>query len=100
MSTLSIYRDSLSLLTDLYELTMAYAYWKAGIADRQAVFVVSFREHPFRGGYTIAAGPEKTGLELSPGVVSVLAITLAFTLLIGLYPDPFIAMATRASSVF
>ena len=56
MSTLRIYRDSLSLLTDLYELTMAYAYWKAGIADRQAVFVVSFREHPFRGGYTIAAG--------------------------------------------
>ena len=56
MSTLGIYRDSLSLLTDLYELTMAYAYWKAGIADREAVFGLSFREHPFRGGYTIAAG--------------------------------------------
>ena len=48
----------------------------------------------------ISDATEKTGLELSPGVVSVLAITLAFTLLIGLYPDPFIAMATRASSVF
>ena len=56
MSTLRIYRDSLSLLTDLYELTMACAYWKAGIADREAVFGLSFREHPFRGGYTIAAG--------------------------------------------
>ncbi len=56
MSNLRIYRDSLSLLTDLYELTMAYSYWKAGIADRQAVFCVFFREHPFRGGYTIAAG--------------------------------------------
>ena len=53
-----IYRDSLSLLTDLYEITMAYSYWKAGIADREAVFVMSFREHPFRGGYTIAAGLE------------------------------------------
>ena len=51
-----IYRDSLSLLTDLYEITMAYSYWKAGIADREAVFVMSFREHPFRGGYTVAAG--------------------------------------------
>ncbi len=43
---------------------------------------------------------EKTGLVLSPGVVSVLAITVVFTLLIGLYPDPFIAMARQASMVF
>ncbi len=58
MSTLPIYKESLSLLTDLYELTMAYSYWKAGIAEREAVFVVYFREHPFQGGYTVAAGLE------------------------------------------
>lgn len=52
------YRDSLSLLTDLYELTMAYGYWKAGTGDREAAFALFFREHPFRGGYTIAAGLE------------------------------------------
>ena len=48
----------------------------------------------------ISDATEKTGLELSPGVVCVLAITLAFTLLIGLYPDPFIAMARQASLAF
>lgn len=51
-----IYGRSLCLLTDLYEITMAYGYWKAGVAEREAVFSVFFREHPFRGGYTIAAG--------------------------------------------
>ena len=48
----------------------------------------------------ISDATEKTGLELSPGVVCVLAITIAFTLLIGLYPDPFIAMARQASLAF
>ena len=56
MSIPRLYRHSLSLLTDLYQVTMAYSYWKAGIADRQAVFCASFREQPFRGGYTVAAG--------------------------------------------
>ena len=31
-----LYRHSLALLTDLYQLTMAYGYWKRGVADRQA----------------------------------------------------------------
>jgi NADH:ubiquinone oxidoreductase subunit 4 (subunit M) len=35
---------------------------------------------------------------LSPGVVSVLAVTLALTILIGLYPEPFISMAQQAIS--
>jgi NADH-quinone oxidoreductase subunit N len=39
---------------------------------------------------------EKTGLDLSPGVVAVMAVSLVFTLWIGLYPDPFIAMARHA----
>ena len=33
MGTLAtIYRHSLALLTDLYQLTMAYGYWKLGRA--------------------------------------------------------------------
>jgi nicotinate phosphoribosyltransferase len=52
----SLYRPSLALLTDLYELTMAYGYWKAGPADREAVFHLTFRRSPFQGGYTVAAG--------------------------------------------
>ena len=58
MATTRIYGQSLSLLTDLYEITMAYSYWRAGIAEREAVFGVFFREHPFSGGYTVAAGLE------------------------------------------
>jgi len=53
-----MYRQSLALLTDLYQLTMVYGYWKAGIADRQAVFHLNFRRWPFQGGFAIAAGLE------------------------------------------
>jgi len=45
-----------ALLTDLYQLTMAYGYWKAGKADQQAVFQLFFRKNPFQGGFTLAAG--------------------------------------------
>jgi nicotinate phosphoribosyltransferase len=59
MDTLKkIYRDSLALLTDFYEITMAYGYWKTGMAETEAVFHVSFRQNPFGGGYTIACGLE------------------------------------------
>ncbi len=51
-----LYSTSLSLLTDLYQITMAYGYWKSGTADREAVFNLYFRKHPFQGGFTIAAG--------------------------------------------
>lgn len=60
MNTLSPHeRCSLALLTDLYQLTMAYGYWKSAVADREAVFCVFFRQHPFGGGYTLAAGLEQ-----------------------------------------
>ena len=47
---------SLGLLTDLYQLTMACGYWKAGAADREAVFHLTYRRPPFGGGYAIACG--------------------------------------------
>ena len=49
---------SLSLLTDLYQLTMAYGYWKSNTADHEAVFHLSFRRNPFGGGYTLSCGQE------------------------------------------
>src|SRR5690606_31299819 len=52
----TVYKPSLALLTDLYQLTMAYGYWKHGRADRQAVFHLHFRTSPFEGGFSIAAG--------------------------------------------
>jgi NADH-quinone oxidoreductase subunit N len=40
---------------------------------------------------------EKTGLTYSPGLLTVLGVALVFTLWIGLYPDPFIALARQAA---
>jgi len=54
----SLYNQSLALLTDLYELTMAYAYWKRQMAEDEAVFHLIFRKKPFQGGYALAAGLE------------------------------------------
>lgn len=52
----TLYKPSLALLTDLYQLTMAYGYWEAGISNQEAVFHLTFRKNPFKGGYTIACG--------------------------------------------
>src|SRR5437867_5461571 len=41
---------------DLYEVTMACGYWKAGMSDREAAFHVTFRENPFDGEFTVACG--------------------------------------------
>jgi nicotinate phosphoribosyltransferase len=51
-----LYRPSLALLTDLYQLTMAYGYWASGQRDTLATFHLFFRKQPFRGGFSIAAG--------------------------------------------
>jgi nicotinate phosphoribosyltransferase len=48
------------LLTDLYQLTMAYAYWKKGMADQESVFHLVFRQQPFQGGFTVSAGLEES----------------------------------------
>ncbi|MEN0005390.1 MAG: nicotinate phosphoribosyltransferase [Bacteroidota bacterium] len=48
--------QKLSLLTDLYQLTMAQGYWKNGMADREAVFHLYFRKAPFGGHYALACG--------------------------------------------
>ncbi|MFH0726717.1 MAG: nicotinate phosphoribosyltransferase [Pseudomonadota bacterium] len=48
---------NLSLLTDLYELTMMRGYFETR-PDQQAVFEMFFRRQPFDGGYSIFAGLE------------------------------------------
>lgn len=44
------------LLTDLYQLTMAYGYWKLGMHERQAVFHLIFRKFPFQSNYALMCG--------------------------------------------
>lgn len=48
-----------ALLADLYQLTMAFAYWRTGIQSTQACFHLYFRENPFGGGYAVACGLEQ-----------------------------------------
>ena len=57
MSTLP-YSPYSILLTDLYQLTMAYGYWKSGIASKESVFHLFFRTLPFKGGFGIVCGLE------------------------------------------
>ncbi|MCC5920094.1 MAG: nicotinate phosphoribosyltransferase [Cyclobacteriaceae bacterium] len=52
----NLYKPSLALLTDLYQVTMAYGYWKAGKAEDRSVFHLYFRENPFNSGYTVNCG--------------------------------------------
>ena len=44
------------LLTDMYQITMAYSYWKNGHHNDSSVFDVFFRKCPFKGEYAIFGG--------------------------------------------
>ena len=44
------------LFTDLYQITMAYAEWKAKRHDEHAIFEAFFRKAPFKGPYAVFAG--------------------------------------------
>ncbi len=51
-----LYRHRLTLLTDFYQLTMAYGYWKSGTHTKEAVFNLFFRKVPFSGGFALSCG--------------------------------------------
>lgn len=48
-----------ALLTDLYQITMCYAYWQSKRAHEPSVFDLYFRTNPFGGEFTIFAGLEE-----------------------------------------
>lgn len=44
------------LLTDFYQLTMSYGYWKLGMHEQESVFHLLFRKNPFQGNYALNCG--------------------------------------------
>ena len=44
-----LYDNSLALLTDFYQLTMSYGYWKAGIDNQKLSSTCSSANVPFKG---------------------------------------------------
>lgn len=50
---------NLTMLTDLYELTMMYGYFKHGMKDKEVVFDLFFRKSAGESVYGIAAGLEQ-----------------------------------------
>ena len=52
-------RQNLTLLTDLYELTMMQGYFKNKEENRTVIFDAFYRTNPFGGGYAIMCGVEQ-----------------------------------------
>lgn len=55
-----VYRDRhLTLLTDLYQLTMMYGHFKDGSHRNRVVFDLFYRQNPCGNGYVVVAGLEQ-----------------------------------------
>ena len=52
-------RQNLTLLTDLYELTMMQGYFKNRNQNQTVIFDMFYRVNPFEGSYAIMAGLEQ-----------------------------------------
>ena len=50
---------NLTLMTDLYQLTMMQGYFKSNMHNKKAVFDMFYRKNPSNNGYAIACGLEQ-----------------------------------------
>ncbi|OOB79523.1 MAG: nicotinate phosphoribosyltransferase [Epulopiscium sp. Nuni2H_MBin001] len=51
--------QNLTMLTDLYQLTMLQGYYENGISSKSVVFEMFYRKNPFGNGFAIFAGLEQ-----------------------------------------
>ncbi len=64
-ATLPVYRNRREgLLTDLYQLTMMYGYYKSGRMNKRVIFDLFYRSNPCDNGYVISAGLEQAAVYL------------------------------------
>ena len=59
---------NLTMLTDLYQMTMMNGYINAGITDRIAVFDLFYRQNPGGSAFAVAAGLEQVVNEYLDGI--------------------------------
>lgn len=52
----SIYKPAFGMLTDLYQLTMAYGYYRQQMHLKKSIFHLFYRKPPFGDQFVIAAG--------------------------------------------
>ena len=65
--------NHLTLLTDLYELTMMQGYFKTG-NDETVVFDVFYRDNPSGSGYAITCGLDQVITSRPGGVLTMISI--------------------------
>ena len=53
---MGILKHNGAMLNDLYQITMAYAYWKNNMTAYEAVFNLFYRKAPFKGSYAVFSG--------------------------------------------
>lgn len=80
---------NLSLLTDLYQLTMLQGYFREKQANETVIFDMFFRSNPNSGGYSVCAGLEQVieyieGLHFTDEDINYLRI-------LGLFGDDFLS---------
>lgn len=54
-----------ALMTDMYQISMTYSYWKQKRHELPCCFDLFFRKNPFKGGYTVFGGLEEVLLFVS-----------------------------------
>lgn len=93
-----------ALLTDQYQFSMAYAYWKAGKHADRAVFDLYFRKNPFGGEFTVFAGLEEcikfiANFKFTEHDISFLQSVMPMCEVVQLLETPFVNLINYASLV-